>query len=242
MASPGVLVQLRDRLAQVHAQAPVAGALELVTPIARLRLGGLHELFSPGAVRAGRAAAGAWRPPLAVLVDLAVRGLRQGVLRRVVWVGRACWPAPLHLAGWPGLIDASVFVDPPTAASGLWCAEVAARCLHPTLVLADGSGSTLTHSRRLQLAAGAGTGLCVLARPGSEEDVLSVACTRWRITPAPGLSHGPRWTATLLRDKDRPVLTDQSPALVVEWDDAQGLVRLPAAVAGGAAAAGAAAS
>ena len=244
------LAELRDRIAQTQKltrEAPAA----LPTAVGGLRLGGLHEWFA-GTGTTGRDDR-RWTPPLTLLADAAARGVALGLVRKVVWIGRACWPAPLHLAGRPGgggvagLLDASVYVDPPSAASRLWCAEVAARAAHPTLVIADGSGCTLTHSRRLQLGAAAGGGLCLLARPAHEMDELSVACTRWLVEPvAADAARGPRWTVALLRDKDRPVMTDRTAAaagtVTLEWDHAQGVVRVAAALAGGPAAAGARAS
>lgn len=83
------------------------------------------------------------------------------------------------------------------------------------LVFACARGLSTSDTRRLQLAAGAGGGLCILARPERELRSLSAASTRWRVEPAFSPRERPRWTVTLVRDKDRP-LTDERASWVVE--------------------------
>lgn len=191
----------------------------LPTPLGPLRLGAVHEWFGERG----------WSPPLCVLADLARRALSASAVCGVVWVGRGCWPWPVFLPR--EVVGASVFVDPPDAGSRLWCVDVACRCERPAAVIADGRGLTLAQTRRLQLAAGSGGGLCLLARAGSERAELSASATRWSVSPAPGEGVGrPRWSVALLRNKDLPALTEERPSLVVEWDHAEGGLRVAADV------------
>ncbi|HYF14050.1 MAG TPA: hypothetical protein VD971_03140 [Phycisphaerales bacterium] len=221
MALPAVISGLRDAIGAVRS---VPRCASVAAPVGTLRCGAVHEWFGEGDRRG-------WSPPLVVLADTARRTAEAGGLTRIVWVGRSCWPCPLFLDRCRSVLDNSIFLDPPDDASRLWCIDAAARCGHPTLVVGDGQRCTLAHTRRLQLAAGAGSGLCLLARPACEAKELSAAVTRWMVARAPSLSERPRWTVTLLRDKDRPVRMDEHPVTTVEWDDAAGGLCVPAPVA-----------
>ncbi len=177
-----------------------------------LARGALHEWFAA-------------TPPLCVLAHLAWQALeeRQG---RVLWIGRRVWPYPralvrdfgvragnqeLELARLPRadrpddanlLLHRSLFVDAPRPASRLWAVDVALRCPAVTAVVADASGLDMAATRRLQLAAEAGRGFGLLARPPREERELSAAATRWRVKRAPaGAAGNPRWSLRLLRAK-----------------------------------------
>lgn len=188
-----------------------------------VRAGAVHEWF-------GERTDGVWSPPVYMLTDLARLTLTSGVVRRVVWIGRECWAYPVFLDQWRELRRASVFVDPPDSASATWAIDVALRCAQPTAVIADGRGLRLAHTRRLQLAAGAGAGVCLLARQSRELAQLSAATTRWSVTPVVTQTYRPRWSVALLRSKDRPEIGGEPPRWVVEWDHAQGAVRVPAPV------------
>ncbi len=83
-------------------------------------------------------------------------------------------------------------------ADALWAMEEALRCRRLAAVLGEAGNVTLTASRRLQLAAGAGGVTAILLRPPSRYPRLahdtpppSAALTRWRVAAAPGLG-GPR--------------------------------------------------
>lgn len=226
---------LRERMGSIlMARGTEAGAAREV-PLAGgggLRPGALHEWFGV-AEGVGRE----WSPPLGILADIAVQSLRATALGggAIVWVGRRVWPHARFMDGCPGVLEASVFIDPPEPMSRLWTMDTALRCESPMLVIGDGCGLTLAHTRRLQLAAGAGGGggggLCVLARPPWEAGGLSAATTRWRVERARSPTDRARWTIALVRNKDHPALTEDAPVRTLEWNDAQGLICLPSAVA-----------
>jgi hypothetical protein len=232
----------------------------IVTPAGRLRWQGLHEFFGVADAGAGptlsptrprakpRAASSrAWTPPICLLAGIACAAVERDPETKVVWIGRRCWPCPLLLDERTDVLAASVFVDPPDASSRLWCVDVAGRCGSRTLVLADGSGLQMAQTRRLQLSAAGGRGVCVLARPPWETGELSAAATRWIVEHEVSGSSRPRWGVSQVRNKDRPALTEDTPRAVVEWNHAggafahadtvgraPGLVGVPAAVGGGA--------
>lgn len=170
--------------------------------------GGLHEWFAGHDEGEGRGTGrGPWVPPMAVLIGLAREAIGSDPWRRVVWVGRRCWPYPPAMAlrdgreeadqeGGAGgdrrLLERSVFVDTPETRAGhaerVWAIELAVRCPGVCAVVADGTGLTMAESRRLQLASAAsekpGVPL-LLARPPRERRALSAARTRWRVLPLP---------------------------------------------------------
>jgi protein ImuA len=196
-------------------------ALAHATPQATLSLppGAVHEWF--GTVHAAHG----WTPPLSVLLHLALRSL-EAAPGCVVWIGRRCWPYPrvLSSAG----RRRSIFVDPPDGASRLWAIDLAARCPGVTAVVADGSGLDMAATRRLQLAAEAGSALVLCARPPDEADRLSAAATRWRVRCAPSPGKAPRWIVELLRCKG--VQPESEVPRTVEWQGAQGGVVVHAAL------------
>lgn len=199
------------------------GGVELVG--VAMRLGSVHEWFGV------RDDARGWSPPLCAFAEVARRALAGGVVARVFWIGRKLWPYGRLLDRHPDLLQRSVLIDPPDDASRLWAMDVALRTPSPVAVIANAEGLTLPHTRRLQLAAGSGGGLCLLARPPGEHDRLSAATTRWEVTHTRSSGTRPRWTVALLRNKDRPVLTEERPSWTVEWHHAEGLVCLPAPLA-----------
>lgn len=239
-----ILERVRDQLDKRERPTPMGFAAERASePTALewlgqpLRHGAVHEWFtvSEASCREPRS----WQPPISIVLDAASRlaAPSQGTTNRVVlWIGRSCWPYPLALAACPGLLRTSIFIDPPDAASRLWTMDVALRSESPCVVVADGSGLKLAQTRRLQLAAGHRRGSCLLVRPAQDLRELSAATTRWRVEPAPTLpspTARPRWTVTLLRHKDHPVLMDEPPAWCVEWDHAQSRLGVVAPVASG---------
>lgn len=192
--------------------------------------GGLHEWFGSGTAGRGAEARGVghdrlWLPPMAMLIGLAWEAIEADERKRVVWIGRRCWPYPPALVRrippLPGsrgtamdgdrrLLERSVFVETGASKAGrgerVWAIELSARCAGVGAVIADGSGLTMAESRRLQLAA-AGTAL-LLARPPWEAHELSAARTRWRVSPMPLAdvmdreNRGcPGWALELLRCK-----------------------------------------
>lgn len=185
---------------------------------------GLHEWFAGD----GRGRGSAWLPPMGVLIGLAWRAIGSAMLpgagpsRRVVWVGRRCWPYPPALVrhGPDGadrrLLDASVFVDPASRQERVWAVELAARCAGVGIVIGDGGGLSMAESRRLQLAT-KNTPL-LLARPAWEAHELSAARTRWQVLPlAMDETEGERcqgWAVELLRCKG---LRPETPGNARRW-------------------------
>ena len=153
---------------------------------------GVHEWFLDG-MDARR-----WVPPLGILLYLVREALAGPSAGAAVWIGRRCWP---HLEVVErALLRRCVFVDPPDDAGRLWAIDLAARCAG-AVVVADGSGLDMAASRRLQLAAEAGGGLVLCARPAAELKRLSAASARWLVRSAPSAGRNPRWTVELLRCK-----------------------------------------
>lgn len=274
MAVSSVIAGLRDALSMGRAGGERAVGRSLETTLGPLRCGVVHEVLGgiEGEGAGRKRVPDEWSAAVCVLCEVARAVMAEPDRAwQVVWIGRACWPAPVCLAGacadggesaaraeqWPlgkakagsvrsvgkrvrgvreGLLGASVWVDPPDEASRLWCIDVACRCEHPTLVIADGRGLKLAQTRRLQLAAGVGAGVCVLGRPGREKGELSAATTRWAVSRTVSSTERPRWNVTLLRNKDQPALTERQRVWTVEWDDATGGIGVAADVGGGASA------
>jgi len=85
------------------------------------------------------------------------------------------------------LLDHSLFIDPPDRKGLLWAVDAALRCPSVVAVVADGSGLPMPASRRLQLAAESGAGLCFLARPATElRQITADSTARARKTIAHG--------------------------------------------------------
>lgn len=215
MAPSTPLSRLRAAVERVETRSePAAAAPRLVLgwdgPDAAigggLRRGTVHEWLTGGPDPGGGRW---WSPPLGVLIHAAGRALREDDGgRRAVWVGRGVWPHPRAIPD-PTLLARSMFVEARNDAERLWAIDLALRCAGVAVVVADGSGLGMGESRRLQLAAGTGGGVCLLARPWWERREVSAAWTRWRVAPAPSDGTDPRWTVELLRCKGmRPASED----------------------------------
>lgn len=198
---------------------------------------GVHEWIAGGAAWGGGQAsegqssggphagcqAGAWLPPLGVLIGVAraLAGASQGQ-GCVLWVGRCVWPMPAALVRLPGrsgedrsLLERSFMVDADGPAERLWAIDTALRSAAAGVIVADGSGLDMASTRRLQLSAessGSCEGaVCLLARPLRERRALSAAATRWLVEPDPcepdpskndlSENDGPGWAVELLRRK-----------------------------------------
>lgn len=178
-----------------------------------------------------------WHPPLGIFIHLAAGALHEDATRGkvVVWIGRRCWPNPHALirdARERTLLQRSLLVDPPDGAGRLWAIDLALRSPAVAAVIADGSGLDMPQSRRLQLAAEAGTALALIARPHIEQRQLSAATTRWLVQPAPVASplRNPRWTVELLRCKGMQPDVNVRRSWTLEWNG-KGVVNLSADVA-----------
>lgn len=137
---------------------------------------------------------GEWTPALTLLTHLAAmaHGEARGQSRpsTIAWIGKAVWTHPGAIAGYAGLVDASIWVDAGTPQERAWAAELALRSDACAAVIADGSRMDMSLTRRLQLAAsgaeercGATAPICLLARPPWEVGELSAATTRWLVRP-----------------------------------------------------------
>jgi len=170
-----------------------------------------------------------WAPPLSVLTHLARCGLegkgRSDAERSeacglgvVLWIGRAVWPSVHALVGGAGgggvgrrLMEASLWVDPPDDAGRLWAIDLALRSPAVSVVIADGRRLDLAASRRLQVAAAAGSALCLIARPIGEQAVATAAAMRWSVQTAPTEDRAMRFRLRLLRCKPRALRPHRLP-------------------------------
>jgi hypothetical protein len=94
-----------------------------------------------------------------------------------------------------------ILVDPCDEDQRLWAIDQSLRCPGVSAVLADASGLDMGGSRRLQLAAEAGGGLGLLARPPEEVKSLSAAATRWVVSPRVSETKRVSWKVELRRCK-----------------------------------------
>lgn len=189
-----------------------------------LAAGVLHEWF------AASESGPRWVPPLCVMGHLAARAAAMAPGREVVWIGRRCWPYIRALAVL-GLLNRSLFVDPPDAGSRFASIELALRCPAVAAVVAEAQGMSMAVSRRLQLAAADGGVPALLARPEQELSHLSAAAGRWRVQRVP--ASRPRWTVHLLRCKGMQPIPGAPRSWTVEWDHAKGALALPPDLADG---------
>jgi protein ImuA len=143
---------------------------------------------------------GDWRPPLVLMTWLASRAAADsGGL--VILIGRRCWASAWMLRR-AGLDLANcILVDPRDEDQRLWAIDQSLRCPGVGAVLADASGLDMGASRRLQLAAEAGGGLGLLARPPQEAKSLSAAATRWVVSPRMSETKRVSWRVELRRCK-----------------------------------------
>lgn len=193
----------------------------------------------------GRAGLEAWSPPLGLLIEMARRAATapETGQKRVVFIGEAVWPYPVALESAAERdnghlrLNQCLFVRANRSAERLWATDLALRSLGGTAaaVIADGSGFDLAATRRLQLAAEAGGGMCLLARPPWERRELSAAATRWLVMNEPSLRGQAnvtrRWTVELLRCKGlRPIAHTSSRRWVLEHDHATRALRVVADV------------
>lgn len=117
---------------------------------------------------------------------------------RCVWVGPAVWAYPIAAAGLSGVpLNRWLCVRARSAGDRLWAADVALRCPSVAAVVVDGSGFGLAATRRLQLAAEAGSALGLVMRPPWEARELSAATTRWMVSAEPAPSIHQRWRLEL---------------------------------------------
>ncbi len=161
--------------------------------------------------------------PLSVVASLG----RSARTAPVLWIGPPVWLFPPAMARQsPALLRSSVFLEPSRREERIWAIDCALRCSGVGMVVADSSGLTMPESRRLQLAAEAGGTLGLLLRPPRELASLSVARTRWRLTPLSTATPDPHWTLELLRCKGLRPATEDARRWVVRHSHATSDVHL----------------
>lgn len=155
----------------------------------------IHEWFNsdPNPAPAANGRKLPWIPSLGPIIHLA----RQTSDAPIVWIGRRVWPYPRVC---PDLLDRSIFIDAKDLAERAWAMDVSLRCPALGAVIADGSGFTMSITRRLQLGAAETGGLGLILRPHDDLRTLSAAQTRWLVMPARSAA-APRWRLRLLRAK-----------------------------------------
>ena len=196
-------------------------AIDAVLPEHGLTRGAIHEWL--GVAESDQSTE--WSPPLLFLVHIARQAMESAPqeTRHLVWIGRPVWPyAPAFRE--QQLLARSLFVRASRPADRLWAADLALRSRAAAAVIIDARGFDLAATRRLQLAAEAGSGLGMLARPPRERTALSAATTRWGLSVCPSPTATRRWTVELLRCKGlRP---SHAPAWTLEHDRATCVIRL----------------
>lgn len=186
-----------------------------------LRRGAIHEWFATPPsescpCRNERASqASGWVPPIAALTQLSWRALAAEQADRrtqaaVIWIGRSCHPSVWSVTREAAdiadrdnrmLMQRSILVDPRGVKSRLWAIDLSLRCPAVAMVIADGRGLSMAATRRLQLAAEAGSSIALLARPQSDRKSLSAAATRWTVGTSPSANNRPCYSITLWRCK-----------------------------------------
>lgn len=230
---------------RVHAT-PSASTGDLAKAIAEAE-GGFGEKLPAGVVRTGWAScdrafgglrrgvlhewlvepclAGLPVGSLTIFEHLATRALADEHSRPLVlWIGMGCQPYAASLGS--RLLERSVFVDVHDLAERLWAIDVALRSPSVGVVIADAGGLGMRESRRLQLAASVGRGLCLLARPANERGEISAAWTRWAVSATPSNSATPRWALELLRCKGVQPTEWSAQRWFVHRDREKGVVNL----------------
>ncbi len=219
---------------RLHRRAPVGVSSEaaaIAGPFAGLpEPGAVHEWFA-SSERTAPIPGLRWLPPLGVLIDVAARvidALPADEPRAVLWIGARCHPHPVAIAQRSRrLLERSVFVDAQGMEERVWAIDGALRCRDVGVVVGDAEGMDISASRRLQLASEAGWSLGLLARPPWEERELSVARTRWRVSPDPSENERePGWIVELLRCKGLQPTLEGARRWTVRADHATGNVRV----------------
>ena len=195
------LAALRARVAAIERGGARSGALPVSFGIAEidralpgggLARGAVHDI-SGAADEAGFAAASGLAAALA--------GRAAGAGGIALWCARG---GGLHAPGLAAFgLDAArlVIVRAPRPEDALWTVEEALRA--GIAVAVGEAGAGLSAARRLQLAARAGGGLCLLLPPPGRAERVLAAATRWRAAPAPaaprpgGGPGAPRWRLAL---------------------------------------------
>jgi protein ImuA len=191
---------------------------------AGLHSGTIHEWFGEAGRRPDR---GATFPPLTILAHLARNAIaKQGGANTAVWIGRRCRPYPPLLSrfgiGAASLLDHSIFVDALEHEERVWAIDIALRSRAVAAVIGDASGLSMSESRRIQLAAGAGGALGLIVRPPRELGEISAAQTRWLVRSEPSSTGAPRWRVELLRCKGVRPLSEDARQITVRWSHETG--------------------
>jgi protein ImuA len=232
------LARLRARVYAIEGGDRLAGgsvplgvpAVDAQLPGGGIRTGALHE------ITAGDAATGAATAFAAVLLGRLMQRREGAVLwclhRHAVDTGEIHGPGLTRFGIDPARLIA---VQARRDADVLWAVEEGLRCPGLVAVLGETVKTTLTATRRLQIAAEDGGVTALLLRPARSSPAPSAAVTGWRVSAAPGLPRGfaaalgepgaERWHTELIRcRRGRPG------AWLVEWCDETGDLALAAPV------------
>jgi len=216
-------------LSQGHAFSDFSNAVGDRDRHVHLGLGdqGIHEWFyqpegSGGYLRAPNISTslGAWYPPLTLLAGLvfswgrsAGNTLTNRDSKKILFIGRKCWPTFQLLAGMAGggtgaqadveSLQQCVFIHPRNDAERFWSIGEALRCRGLAAIIADGSRIPQVVSRRLQLAAESGGTLAFLARPPWEQREPSWAASRWRVGPLRSSEASMQWEIERIRGRQQ---------------------------------------
>ena len=248
IARDRTLRELAERIEAVERRDAVHAGPAVVTglpaPLDSLPRGVLHEWLCSSDERGC-----AWTPPILLYAYLAHHAItsHDGL---AIWIGKRLWPGAhaLVTAGLAAglaasaarhnhhtriLLEHSLLVDPASDEERLWAIDLCLRSAASAVVIADASAMQLAHSRRLQLAAEAGSAIALLARPDRERAILSASPMRWRIERVRSPTMQPRWRIELVRCKgmQQGKRRDAEASLVLEHCRATGSLHLPADLA-----------
>lgn len=118
----------------------------------------------------------------------------------LIWIGKTSWPNPIFLKRL-GLLECSLFIDPPNQKLCTWAIEAALRSASFPMVIAACDKISFPLSRRFSLAAKRGNSFGILLRDKKELHISSSASTRWLAAPFPSPSLHPKWKLELIQCK-----------------------------------------
>ena len=185
-----------------------------------LRFGVIHEWTLENAL--SRCKPSYWVPPVlicATLIRNALEYHHQHELlpslndKLIVFIGRRCWPSAEVLNQvfyslqeelnwhWRSHI---LFIDPPTASACFQTILETLKNPNVAAVCAEMPYTSMTASRRLQLAAKEGQSIGFLARAPHRSAENSAAYSRWKLTTVPSEAQTPSWQLERVRCRENP--------------------------------------
>ena len=242
-AKPGSSPQKRAGKNSTTKSVPVGlGSLDARLPLGGLACNTLHEFLCDDSF--SEKSKGRWHPSLIVSSVLFRSFLSLEPQASLVWVGRRCFPTPHVLdllfseraasqqepphQDWQ---ERAFFLHSKDKRKRIWAISQLLQSPAPLGILADGSRFSQLDTRRLQHACersrgegGSGTGggtgsgvgkFLILLRPAWEQESLSVAETRWLLSPSPHSQASSSqdelgFSLELLRAKGKHVMKNQA--------------------------------